>query len=261
MYKTIIVGGTGGMGKLISETFRDDLDIYISSRDINKAKKVASELKVKYCQENDYKNADIILISVPINKTLSNCQKVIPLMKKGSLLMEISSVKKGIVDKLEIPPHIEYISIHPLFGPSGQFKDQNTILIPVKEEKWMDIIKNLFKKKGGTISIIGYEEHDSIMGNVQVIHHFSYLCLGVYLAENPVSRQFFTRSYKKTVDSFKNYEDNLEIMLEIQRLNPNSDEVRKKFLSLVKSLTELEYDEFKKKINDSFEKLSKTYEN
>jgi hypothetical protein len=49
-------------------------------------------------------------------------------------------------------------------------------------------------------------------------------------------------------------------MLEIQRLNPHSDEVRKKFLALVRDLTELEYDQFKKKINDSFEKLSKTYE-
>lgn len=259
MYKTVVIGGTGDMGKLICQTFREDLDIYISSRDINKAKKVAKELGVNYAKDNDFKDADIIVISVPINETLLNCEKIAPIMKNDSLLIEISSVKTGIVDQLEIPPHIEYISIHPLFGPSGGFMDQNIILIPVKEEKWLNILKELFEKKGSRVSILDYKTHDKIMSNVQVIHHFSYLCLGVYLAQNPVSKEFFTRSYKKTIDSFKNYEDNLDIMTEIQKLNPYTKKVRNKFINLIEKLSKMDYDEFKRVIFKSFSKLEKSY--
>jgi len=261
LYKTIIIGGTGGMGRLIAQTFKDELDIYISSRDTNKAKKVANELNVNYCSEKDYYDADIILISVPMDKTLENCIKVIPLMKDGALLMEISSVKTGIVDQLKIPDNIEYISVHPLFGPMGSFLDQNVVLIPVKTKKWLNIIKKLLEKKGSQVSIVSYKEHDKIMGNVQVIHHFSYLCLGVYLSENFVPKEFFTRSYKKTVDSFKNYEQNLKIMIEIQKLNPYSRMVRKKFAELVNELAELPEELFEKKIIESLSKLYAHYTN
>ncbi|MHA1271709.1 MAG: prephenate dehydrogenase/arogenate dehydrogenase family protein [Candidatus Helarchaeota archaeon] len=260
MYKTIIIGGTGGMGKLISYTFKDDLDIYISSRHLNKAQKIAEELGVNYCSKKDYSNADIIIVSVPINETLANCEKVIPLMKEGSLLMEISSVKTGIVDQLKVPKNIEYISVHPLFGPLGSFNGQNVILIPVQVKKWLEIIKNIFEKKGSIVSLVDYQEHDKIMGNVQVIHHFSYLCLGIYLAENTVPKEFFTRSFKKTVDSFKNYETNLKIMVEIQKLNPFTKSVREKFANLVAELSKLPDDEFESKIINGFKKLYQSYD-
>ncbi|MBD3227979.1 MAG: prephenate dehydrogenase/arogenate dehydrogenase family protein [Candidatus Lokiarchaeota archaeon] len=259
MYKTIIVGGTGDMGKLICETFKEDLDVYISSRDPIKAKKMAEDLGVNYADNEDFKDADIIIISVPIDETLSNCKKIAPQMKKNALLIEISSVKTGIVDELETPQHIEYISIHPLFGPSGSFKDQNIILIPVQEKKWLGFLKELLEKKGSNISVVDYKTHDKIMSNVQVIHHFSYLCLGVFLAKNPISSDFFTRSYKKTIDSFKNYEDNLNIMVEIQKLNPYTDEVRKQFLDLVENMSKIDHQEFKKVIFESFSKLQETY--
>ena len=259
LYKTVLIGGTGGMGKLIAQTFKDEFDIYISSRNIERAKKVSKELKVNYCLEKDFKDADIVIISIPIDETLLNCERVIPLMKEGALLIEISSVKTGIVDKLKIPSHLEYISIHPLFGPLGNFKDQNIIFIPVQGKKWLKIIKRIFEKKGSIISILTYQEHDDIMGNVQVIHHFSYLCLGVYLAENPVSNEHFTRSYKKTIESFKNYGENLNIMMEIQKLNPNTKKVRKKFIEIIQKLSTLDENDFEKKINESFLKLVESY--
>ncbi|MHA1312049.1 MAG: prephenate dehydrogenase/arogenate dehydrogenase family protein [Candidatus Helarchaeota archaeon] len=258
MFKLIIIGGTGGMGQLITNTFKDELDIYIYSRDPSKARKFASELGVNPAVKQDIYNADIIIVSVPISQTLKTCSEIAPLMKPNSLLIDISSVKTGIVDKLTVPDKIEYISMHPLFGPLGSFNDQNVILIPVKTDKWIDYVINLLEKHGSTVSTLSFQEHDRIMSNVQVIHHFSYLCLGVFLSLNPVQPQFFTRSYKKTIDSFKNYQNNLSIMLDIQKLNPYSKSIRQKFSDLVSELAQLPPNKLESRVYDAFSKFFKS---
>jgi prephenate dehydrogenase len=84
------------------------------------------------------------------------------------------------------------------------------------------------------------DEHDSIMGKIQVAHHFLYLMLASYLSNNEIPPAFFTRSFQKTLDNFKGIEKNLNAIIEIQEHNPHADATRKEFISLMEQFISFE---------------------
>jgi prephenate dehydrogenase len=68
------------------------------------------------------KNADIVIICVPIKTTVSVINKCARIMKKGACLVEITSVKTDIFKSLlKIPDSLTALSIHPMFVPSLLF--------------------------------------------------------------------------------------------------------------------------------------------
>lgn len=229
-----IVGGTGGMGQLFAKSLKGE--IYIFSRDPEKAKRVASQLGMK--PGTGYANMDIVIVSVPIDKTAEMCNEVASGMRDGSLLVDISSVKKGIVDNVKVPSGIAYISIHPLFGPDAGFENENIILIPLKKNGWLPKLEALLEETGAKTRISTIEEHDEIMGIVQALHHFSYLCLERALKKENIPEYFYTHSFKKTLEFLKRLDGNREVVLDIQKTNPNVKKVRKDFAKLVKSMVD-----------------------
>ncbi|MHA1144379.1 MAG: prephenate dehydrogenase/arogenate dehydrogenase family protein [Candidatus Helarchaeota archaeon] len=254
-----VVGGTGGMGKLLAKAFLDieDYSIQIISRDIKKAERVAREIgtNVSYGILNDCKNADIVIVSVPIDHVLRTCQDVVKIMKDGALLMDLSSVKGGLVDKLKVPSHVEYISCHPLFGPLGDIREENIILIPVKGKNWFPKIQALFQKIGSQISVTTAEEHDEIMSKIQVMYHFSNLCLITALAKSRVSSEHYTRSFKKIRKFLKGFQQNFDVIFEIQQHNPKAIRARKFFAEVVQDLASKEISELEKIVRESYSQI------
>ncbi|MCQ2972723.1 MAG: NAD(P)-binding domain-containing protein [archaeon] len=63
-----IIGGTDGLGHALNYYFRDEFDVYISGRDHEKGRKVASQLNVNCIESNAElaSQSDIVIISVPI---------------------------------------------------------------------------------------------------------------------------------------------------------------------------------------------------
>jgi prephenate dehydrogenase len=229
-----IVGGTGGMGRLLAKSLKGE--IYIFSRDREKAKNVALELSVK--PGTKYSDMDIVIVSVPMNKTAETCSRVASEMKDGSLLIDVSSVKKGIADKVKVPPGVAYISVHPLFGPDVGFENENIIIIPVKENGWLKKLETLLAETGAKTRIGTIEEHDDMMGAVQALHHFSYLCLEEALKKESIPEEFYTHSFKRTLEFLKIFDRNREVVIEIQKMNPNAKKRRKDFAKVVKKMVD-----------------------
>ena len=118
-----IIGGSGGMGKVFGKFFQDHgFEVTFYARNEDKLKQAAIELNVHYelSLEKSVENADMVMISIPINSTPDMIRKVGPFLKKNALIFDITSLKKAVVNALieiknDFP--VNCISLHPMFGP------------------------------------------------------------------------------------------------------------------------------------------------
>ena len=72
--------------------------VKITGRTIDKTRKTAEEIEVDAGTPLDRPKSDIIIISVPIEETVRVARETAQVMKKGSLLLDVSSVKTRIAD-------------------------------------------------------------------------------------------------------------------------------------------------------------------
>jgi prephenate dehydrogenase len=111
---------------------------------------------------------DLVVVSVPISVTPTIIHTIAPLMRKGSVLVEIASLKAGshraLVDAARFG--VTPLCIHPMFGPSlDSLTGRVIVVIPVTDIKEEQILaQQLFP---GTVTIvIDAEHHDRYMGAV-----------------------------------------------------------------------------------------------
>ena len=224
------------MGRPLARLFRKRHRVIICGRDEDKAQQVAQRLHVQAGPIADIADANIVIVSVPIENTVDVCSDVLQHMTSGSLLVEISSVKTGVIDRIAdlVPPKIEYLSLHPLFGPSvRKLEGQNMIAIPVKQSELSKRMIASLRHMGLAVEISSAEEHDKIMATLQVIHHYAYLVMAVELAKTAETTSNFTRnltnSLKKTLAYIRSLNTLRETIFSIQKLNPYGLQARRKF--------------------------------
>lgn len=168
-------------------------------------------------------------------------------MTGDSLLAEISSVKTGVVNRILdlMPRDIEYLSLHPLFGPSAKrLEGQRIIAIPVKKRMLSDRLVASLANMGFVVELSSVEEHDRVMAALQVMHHYAYLVMAVELAKmaraNGNLSKFLTRSLNRTLSQIGTLGGIWETALSIQRLNPYGFQSREGYASSAKRLVSMD---------------------
>ena len=116
-----IIGATRGFGKWVAEDLNNDFNITITSPDETSGLEVARELNVGYNSNNveAVQNADIVIFCVPIEHMVETIKEVAPHAPRGSLLMDVCSVKTKAAEALMeyAPENVEILPCHPMFGP------------------------------------------------------------------------------------------------------------------------------------------------
>ncbi|MEM3151722.1 MAG: prephenate dehydrogenase/arogenate dehydrogenase family protein, partial [Candidatus Bathyarchaeia archaeon] len=247
-----IIGGTGKIGRILVKLLQDSGGkIFICSRNLRKAEKIARKLNVESGELNIIKTVDIVFISVPIENIVETAALTIEKMEKG-LLIDVSSIKIGVVDKILefLPPKIEYLSLHPLFGPKiKSFKGKNMVFIKLKEGELTKAILNYLKWKGLNLIESSLKEHDEKMAAIQVMTHYAYICLAVSLGKFTSLNElinFSTTFFKKTLKQLKRLSENIDVVLDIQKRNIYAFKARKEFLNTVDLLQDMRNEEIKK---------------
>ena len=89
------------------------------------------------------------------------------------MLTDLTSIKAEPVKAME-KARSGVLGMHPLFGPlAPNLKNQSIVFCPIKKNKWINFLKNLFKKNGARIIEISPEMHDAQMALLQCLIHFS----------------------------------------------------------------------------------------
>ncbi len=194
--KLTIIGGSGGMGKIFGKLFKSHgFEITLFARNEDRLKQTAEELEVNY--ELDLKksvdNADIVMVSIPIQSTPKMIKNIAPFLKENSLIFDICSLKsetyRALYEVQEKYP-INCLSLHPMFGPAIE-NMKNYVLLALKvggTEQYNEILSEflrIFEISGLIITEIAYELHDlKIALTLGVPHMFNILFLNLLRRTN-----------------------------------------------------------------------------
>jgi prephenate dehydrogenase len=274
MTRILILGGTGETGSWFARYFKDkgfDVAVWGPSGKTD----VAERMGVRYAHDmmKKVEDNDIVLLSVPIEKTVEVIRQVAPRMRPGSLLMDVTSLKSEPMRTMtsHAPQGVEVIGTHPMFGPTmPTMKGQTIIMTPAvgRSETWLPRMRSLFESDGARIEVLDPEEHDEIMAVVQALTHFAYIGIGATLQvldfDVEKSRKYMSPVYEIMIDFVGRILDqNPELYASIQK-NPKAMKVRQTFIGECMRLSEKadsgNIEGFKKIMREAAEHFEETHE-
>ena len=165
------------MGKWLIRHFKGlGFEVVISDVRKEEAERTAKRYGVKLCETNleAVSESDVTVISVPIRETLRVIDEVKGHLKENSVLIEISSLKQDVIQKLrELSSFgVKPLSIHPLFGPSVEkLRDRKLVLVPVYDrDREKEILMEFFPNMN--VITLESEGHDRLMAVVLSLTYF-----------------------------------------------------------------------------------------
>ncbi len=133
--------------------------------------------------ENGVKNADIVIIAIPVNKEITVLTQVLDLINDNTSVTDMSSTKRVIVNTVKNhPKRKNYVPAHPMSGtensgPSaaleGLFKGKITILCDHEESgpQHLALVEKMFQVLGMDIAYMTSDEQDHSTAFVSHLPH------------------------------------------------------------------------------------------
>ena len=132
-----------------------------------------NDVKSNYTSSSTYtilNNSDLIMLSLPMDMMPKAIYRVARYMHRGSILVEISSLKHDVhralrdaVERYGVKP----LSLHPLFGPGADINASNRfVLIPVIDGMEEENIAREIFPNATLIRVDDVDEHDRAMAIV-----------------------------------------------------------------------------------------------
>lgn len=176
-----IIGGKGRMGALFAKFFQD-----------RGLRVLVSDFNTKLTNIELAQKSDIVLVSVPIDQTISVIESIIPHLQEDSALMDLTSVKVEPI-KAMLRSKREVLGLHPMFGDSNPIPGQTIITCSTKTSaKYSQWLKKFFKQHQVKLLEMSAEEHDEIMATAQGLIHFADITFADALRRNDLpTREIF----------------------------------------------------------------------
>ena len=188
--KTVAIIGLGMIGGSIAKALyvqKSEFRVIASDQEVSVLKK-AGEMGIidNWSQDPVYvaKEADITVLCVPVCSIAPICREIAPVLKKGSIVTDVGSVKGYLQTKLEdiIPKDVTYIGAHPMAGSeksgidasdASLFSGRPFIIIRPTEEKQtvLDELVIFIKALRAHPVFMETEEHDLTTAMVSHMPH------------------------------------------------------------------------------------------
>jgi len=178
--RVAVLGASGGMGSFFVRYFLERGET-VRGSDPRKGRKgpgTSGARRFAYYETNAeaVEGCDVTLMAVPMESTLKVAKQVRGSLKRGSTLVEISSVKGETLPALKelLGGKVTLLSIHPLFGPALASSNGMKIAVIARGKGDADrpeaaLAKRLFP--GSRIMPMSREEHDRTMAVVLSLTH------------------------------------------------------------------------------------------
>lgn len=226
-----------------------NFDVIITGRDEITGNKVSKKLGVDYTSSNEdaVSSAHIVILSVPINAVSKVIPQISPFLRKGTLLMDVTSVKEKPAEIMQkyAPEGVEIIPSHPLFGPRIRSLDgQVVVLTPPDEGKWFKKVYEFLENEKARVIVTSPQNHDKMMSVVQGLTHFAYIGVASTIERLNIdvkeSRKFASPVYGLMVDMIARIvAQNPYLYYSIQTENRYIEETHKTFISVYRELSDM----------------------
>jgi prephenate dehydrogenase len=184
-----IVGAAGKMGSWFTSYFAHrGLDV--SAFDINqKMLNPSGKVKIQNNLTACVKDANLVLVCVPVQKTPQAIKECARSMKDGAVIAEISSVKKKTFAALKKTPlNLHPLCIHPMFGPgTNKTVETRMLLLPVRDEKLeLEIANEIFENSSFNV-LPDAKEHDKAIAIVLGLTYFANIVFAKMMSSSNIS--------------------------------------------------------------------------
>ena len=226
-----IIGGNGKIGRLMARLFAElGHQVLIVDADtvLRGAEAAAS--------------ADVVVISVPIERTEQVIAEVGPHVRAESLLMDVTSIKEAPMQAMLASTAASVVGTHPMFGPSVHtVQGQRLVLCRGRGDAWADWVSRTFAARGLVVTETTPAQHDRAMSVVQVLTHFQTQVLGLTLARLGVplaeTMPFTSPAYLLELDvAARHFAQDPALYGSIEMRNPRTGEVTAAFGAAVQEL-------------------------
>ncbi|MGB3653486.1 MAG: bifunctional chorismate mutase/prephenate dehydrogenase [Rivularia sp. (in: cyanobacteria)] len=153
-------------------------------------------------------DADLVLISVPIERTVEVIKRASQYLKPTTAIADITSVKTEPVQAM-----LEYhkgavMGLHPMFGPQVKsFAEQIVVVCSGRDNDRFQWLLDYFEAEGSKLVKSTPQEHDKMMVVIQALRHFDRFSLGVFLAQENIDIQrslsMASPTYRQELDILK----------------------------------------------------------
>ncbi|MGC8502135.1 prephenate dehydrogenase [Desulfurella sp.] len=126
---------------------------------------------------------DFVIVSVPPSQTVQVILDLFNVLKKNTIIIDVTSVKKPIIDSIKdfIPKDISYVPTHPIagtenFGPKSAFRqlfeDKYFIITPIADVTFAEKkVEEFAKTINMKVKYMDAEKHDKVFAYVSHLPH------------------------------------------------------------------------------------------
>lgn len=257
------IGLIGGSMALDIKSIYDDAKVFgIDANEKHLDEAIHLGLIDGKASENDLINADLIIVSVPVDVGLVILPNILDKIGEQTLVFDVGSTKLPICDAIQNhPKRRNFLACHPIAGTEfsgpkaalkGLFEGKTNIICEVEKTtfKLQETAMDLFKKLGMRIRYMDPKSHDKHIAYVSHLSHISSFMLGKTVIEKEKDEQdifdmagsgfestvrlaksspamwtpIFKQNKKQVVKSLEEYIQNLTHFKELLE-NDNYDEV------------------------------------
>jgi prephenate dehydrogenase len=183
--------------------------------------------------------ADIVVPAVPVQRLDALTREIAPHLRPGALVVDVCSVKLKPTEILErnIPPAVEIVATHPLFGPqSGRngIAGLNVAVCHVRGKRTACVSRFLRERLQLSVIETTPERHDRELAYVQGLTHLiARIMVDIELKD---IRQT-TRTFELLMQSVEIVRyDSEELFLAIEGLNPFVGQAKDRFFEAARRL-------------------------
>ncbi len=174
--KIVIVGGKGKLGGLFARYLQ------------------ASGYCVEALGSQDWaqaphimQGADVVIVCVPIAKTLETIERLKPYLTENMLLTDLTSVKRQPLEKMLEVHQGAVVGLHPMFGPDiASMAKQVVVRCDGRYPERYEWLMEQIQIWGAKVYQVAAAEHDQSMTYIQALRHFATFANGLHLSKQPV---------------------------------------------------------------------------
>jgi prephenate dehydrogenase len=181
----------------------------------------------------------IVVLATPVSRMEETVAAIGPYLQPGALVLDVGSVKSvpAAIMRQGLPAHVEIMATHPLFGPQSArdgIKGLKIAICPIRGRRGWRVAAFLRRKLGLDVVMTTPEAHDHEAAMVQGLTH---LIAKVLVQMEPLPTRMTTRSFDLLMEGVGMVRDDApEVFQAIERANPYSREVRRRFFDLAYAL-------------------------
>ena len=170
-----VFGGKGALGaRLVSQLRQTGYSVTTIDKDDD------------WPDKDDLSQAQLVLMSVPVNKTVELIKQLPPLAE-DCVLADVTSIKAAPLNAMLEQHSGPVVGLHPMFGPSVQnLAKQLVVVTHGRQPERYQWLLDQFVNWGAHLHEVNADKHDDAMGWIQAMRHLSTFAYGVHLANEGV---------------------------------------------------------------------------